>query len=80
MAGAHSGHNMPAPPAHHHDVPNCCTFCVGGVHAAPIAPAPAALGLNFDPTPLLFASADSITWTCPYYLPTPSRGPPASAI
>ena len=82
MGHADAGHDMPAPPAHHdhNKLSDCCTFCVGGVHAAPIAPALAGFTLNLDPTPLLFASADAITWTCPYYLPTLSRGPPASPI
>lgn len=80
LDGAHASHDLPAPPAHqgHHDkASDCCTFCVGGVHAAPLAPAFAGLALNLDPTPLLFASADAITWKCPYYLPSLSRGPPA---
>ena len=82
LDGADAGHNMPASPAHHdHDkLSDCCTFCVGGVHAAPIAPALAGFALSLDPTPLLFASADAITWKCPYYLPSLSRGPPASPI
>ena len=83
MAGAHSGQHLPEAPAHHEQhgkLSDCCTFCVAGVHAAPIAPALARLGLNLEPAPLLVASADAITWKCPYYLPALSRAPPASSI
>ena len=80
MAGADSGHNLPAHHEHHGKLSDCCAFCVGGVHAAPLAPALAGMVLNLDPTPMLFASADAVTWKCSYYLPALSRAPPASSI
>ena len=80
MSRAEGGQNLPAPPAHHDKLASCCYFCVNGVHAAPLAPAPAGFVPGLTADPLLFASADAVTWKCPYYLPTLSRGPPAHVL
>jgi hypothetical protein len=78
-ASADAGRNLPAQPAHHDQLPGCCAFCVGGMHAAHIAPAPAGFALDPEATSLLFASAYAISWRCPHYLLAVSRGPPAPA-
>lgn len=72
-----NGENLPAPPAHHDKLASCCDFCVGGVHIAPLAPAPVGFAPGPTADPLLFASADAVTWKCPHYLPSLSRGPPS---
>jgi hypothetical protein len=75
-----AGQDMPAPPAHHDLLSDCCALCLNGVHAAALAPALPGFALRLEPYAVTFASADAVIWKCPYYLPTPSRGPPASTI